>query len=147
MNKHFFIDPAGQTHTRNSKSRTYSHAVIFRKDYEVCRRQAANVMDIDVTNFNYAQKQVETEGWSEWTKEESKQRDRDLVAKYQNGYEFAQAMAAKRVEDTDRRNAEGYYDEWICRGWNGRLDLAQKEAAKLNWEDIAEVKIVEAQLI
>ena len=38
MNKHTATDPNGQIHTRNSKTRVYSHTVVARLDREACEK-------------------------------------------------------------------------------------------------------------
>lgn len=120
MHKHFIIDPNGERHTRNSRSRIYTHAVI---------QQQCRLGEIKWLLENAAMYQ---------------QRSERLI---DSPYYKQQALASaakyeKLAADHQAKYDAGSTTYFITLGWNGRLSLAQKLAATRS-----NTMIVEAQLV
>lgn len=154
-NKHFIIDPAGVVHTRNSTSRTYSHAVIARRSYDSA---LASAEAYRCPNYEYyrsiadgTSRHLAPRSWQ--TADQHAARLKAAVATALadlNGAESAEAyVAAKRAEAVARVEADeaaGEFDEWSVLGWAGRPDLADKLAASSrNRGCWADVTVLEAQ--
>jgi len=154
-NKHFIIDPAGVTHTRNSTSRTYSHAVIARRSYDSALASAEARRD---PNYDYYRAIADGTSrhlvaYSYRTAEQHAARLKAVVATalaHLDGADSREAyVAAKRAEAVARVEADeaaGEFDGWAVLGWAGRPDLADKLAASSrNRGCWADVTVVEAQ--
>lgn len=125
MHKHFIIDPNGERHTRNSRSRIYTHAVI----QPHCRL-----------------------GQIEWLLENAAMWRRRAAKEAASGQSFAFSNRDACLHDAEKcerlaAEHQAKYDAgsttyFITLGWNGRLDLAQKLAATRS-----NTMIVEAQLV
>lgn len=151
MNKHFIIDPAGVRHTiRNSKSRVYSHAVIFMPSYDYAVEQAAKPRSWMKSNYQFARDLAEGR--------KSYNHIGDAAANVAEGVEkmrgcdnaedYVQLCIKEAQEHVEMLRARGYYDNWIVEGWNGRLDLAQKSQAQVYGRPgVKEAHIVVAELV
>lgn len=171
MAKRFFIATLnGQTFTRSTASRAYTHMAAVRPSYDAALRNA-KADHCDVSNFNYwlamsqgisrseaRTGQVETQTLveyhtSKWTTPEQAQEraDRDQARAIENlkgattVEEYTAARLADRIAAVEAQKADGYFDRFQDAGWASRLDLAQKNAAshaaKAWW---AEAKVLEA---
>lgn len=113
MNKHTSTHPeTGDVATRNSKNGTYTHAVwVRRSDELIAKHRAAQVAHL-----------------REQAKRHQDEYD-ELVARWGNeqvdGWIASTTAQADRLETTEPES-----DEWGVITWCGRLDLAEKQAAK-----------------
>jgi hypothetical protein len=136
MNKHFFIDPAGDEHTRNSKTRTYTHAVIGKRSYDMDVRGASIGWEsTDHSNFKF---------YTVGNGQEDRSDDGVKARMLNNVDEYMEYKLADRLRKIEDKRREGYYDQWVCLGWCGRRDLAEKQLNQ--WPGYSEKRIVEAQL-
>lgn len=170
--KYFVIDPAGVEHTRNS-DRIYTHTVLMRGGYEYALANASDKAwdKTEARNFNYytalangthehAQYTPFTGYHPSFTAEkiaEIEERKQQEIAKrivdaaerikgFASAAEWCEAQRAKMIASVEESKAEGKYDRWFNVSWNGRLDLAQKEASKAQRHPSYEVIILPAQV-
>lgn len=149
----------GQTFTRTSQNRKYSHVVIWRPDYEAALIRASyGWKNLDFSNFHHSHAKVVGESKfldrKQWeTEEEHKERvEREVNAARENlngcetAAQYAEMMRQRRVDAVEQNNKDGYYRTWQVVGWCSRRDLAEKLAAtERNRARVAEVQIIEAQ--
>jgi len=112
--KYFAIDANGTKHTRNS-DRVYTHAVMIQDTYARC---IANATDAawDKTfksNFKFYQ-----------------QNEPAKVAAYADAAAYVAAVHAEMVAAVDQKKADGDFDKWGAASFNGRYELAAREAGK-----------------
>lgn len=150
-------DSNGFVHKRSTESRAYTHTVVVRGGYQHDLAGAADkAWDKSmVSNFEYylaiaedrspyyPTKRYRAENPAGWTAEQIAEEEAYLTA----GDAESKAKAVREVEghtvrsyvDAQRRDriaaveakkAEGHYEKWLNAGWCGRLDLADKLAAK-----------------
>lgn len=147
-----FTDPAGQPHQRTSESRTYSHAVISQRRYTSHLRDARNQSErLHRSNFDYYQRVVNTGIGNSYVS--SRLGSRDLTVTV-TADDYSRAMSALRgkpgmsfedylllvtteaIAEVERlREKTGFFTEWVCHGYCGRPDLAQKLASKTEAND------------
>lgn len=159
MNKHFAIDANGTTHTRNSENRVYSHCVAVRFSYERALAEAKKPHRSADSNFHHYAAFLD--GTSEFLKQRSWhtaeqhaeqvahdiEKAKEALAGCATVEEYSAMLIARSVGGVKKAKADGYYDRWHLMGWNSRLDLAQKEAARQrDRASVAEVAILEAKL-
>jgi hypothetical protein len=140
MNKFTAVDPAGLTHTRNSKDRTYTHTVVALPS-SVQRTLAATSPAMRKThrsNFVYHLNMANgTSKWLErtlWETEVSHiTRTKQEIAKAQNALrgcqtaqEYENMMVDADLARIKKAMTDGFYATYQNIGWCGRLDLAQK---------------------
>lgn len=140
MTKFTAIDPAGKTHTRTSKSRTYTHTV-FALPSSVTAFLWANSKEARKSHReNFAYYAEMANGTSSFldkrfyeTAEQNAERRANAMesaVKTLGGCQIAQeyeAMLVRRdLERIQKQREEGYYDTYQNMGWCGRADLAQK---------------------
>lgn len=140
------IDPAGQLHTRKTE-RVYTHTVLFKYSYEDQMREANRDQSVDGDNWEFSCRMVEWGGVyrgkrEKWHSDEEIARNlatnEALKAKANNRAEAIANGRAERVAHIEARKAAGFYEKWVNAGWCGRLDLAQKLAAKYSGSVIIE---------
>lgn len=133
------IDPNGATHKRTSVSRTYTHTVCSKPNYEYELKHASEPRIQDGINWGFSCQMV---AWGGLYKGERKSWDTDSyvaqqLARYtelKNEYSSREAAIEgerqKRIAAVEARMTSGHYRKYECHGWCGRLDLAQKLAAQ-----------------
>lgn len=119
-------DANGAIHTRKSE-RGYSHTVVYRnvKSEVMAQMQDAGWVKTDRSNYDYSVKLAT--GNHTWTCVTEKEiaKAKAIVENFTKE-EYVADELAKRIA-----SAENYdYTTWFNAGWCGRLDLAQKLAAK-----------------
>ena len=140
MTKFTAIDPAGKTHTRTSKTRTYTHTV-FALPSSVTAVLWANSKEARKRHReNFAYYTEMTSGTSSFldkrfyeTAEQNAERRASAMENAvktldgcQNANEYEAKMVLRDLQGIQKRRAEGYYDTYQNMGWCGRADLAQK---------------------
>lgn len=134
------IDAAGQTHTRSSLNRTYTHTVVFLPKIEADLARADHDQDLDGKNWEFACKMVAWGGVyggerKSYQTDEAVAQSLALNKKAMDEFASREAAIAGRRADRIARirkaEAEGYYQKWQNAGWAGRPDLAQKLAASI----------------
>lgn len=148
-------DPNGTTHKRTTQNRTYTHAVLYRASYERDMAYADSDHAVDGDNWEFAGRMVAWGGvYGGQHNRREYHTDEEIagqVAKYtalrDAATDRADAIAqarAKRVATVHQRRTDGYYDLYRVEGWCGRIDLAQKSAAKMQGRGFKDVLILEA---
>ena len=149
----------GQTFTRNSKSRVYTHCVVAKPSIEcaLARAQSKAARGLHRSNYRWYQKAITSEGrlheqYEYLTDEKYAEqceynlaRAVEALAGAQSEDEYVSREVSKELERIAAQDAKGFYDTWDECGWCGRFDLAQKLAAtKRNHEYYGDVVILEA---
>lgn len=153
--KYFAIDANGERHTRSSE-RAYSHMVVFKDDFarEMALSTDKSWAKQDARNFDYYARIAAGNDPYPSTNFRAEHPDRftaDEIAESQaradaenarrladakektDGHDAASYIAAckaDRIARLEAKKAKGAFDIFRCAGWCGRLDLAQKLAAK-----------------
>lgn len=154
MNKHTATDRNGLVHTRNSQGRAYTHCVAVRPSYERALAEAQKGWKNAASDYAYfaeraagrlEQYRWEDEGQFAIRLANEVKHAQEQIAGCANAAEYVEKTRAEMIARVEARKAKGYYDTFEVIGWNGRLDLAQKEAARQHGRaDLAEVCILEA---
>jgi hypothetical protein len=138
MNKHTATAPNGQTFTRNSKGRTYSHAILALHSEARSLRNvdAPGHTKIDRGAYEYLSRDVwHSNGFTYGAYGKGPalalgRRFKDaaaFLAAFPTEAEFLAARRAERLADHEQAVADGEFDQWVCLGWTGRPDLADKK--------------------
>ena len=149
MNKHYVIDPNGKTHTRNSKTRLYSHCVLG-------RRTNASLINGCAIDIRYQERQVRKYSdpveiekiCAEWKRmfgdsyEKTEERCKGWLENAQRNLERCRKTLAEYREKSER--GELIEPDWGSLGWSSRLDLAQKVADKHRADH--EVLVIQAEM-
>jgi hypothetical protein len=134
MNKHT-AEFRGKTFTRNSKTKLYTHMVVCRWSYEAEYKKANQEHSYDRENYRY------------YVKNGLKVDSRGNQVEGLTEDEYVNQMIYKRVSDIESMKEKGCYDSFRDGGWSGRLDLAEKNAAKYrNNPMYCDVHIVEVKV-
>lgn len=149
----------GQTFTRNSKSRVYTHCVVAKPSIDCAleRAQSKAARDLHRSNYRWYQKAITSEGrlfeQYKYVSDEqyAEQCEYDLaraveaLAGAQSEDEYISRKVGEELAGIAAQDAKGFYDTWAECGWCGRFDLAQKLAAtKRNHGYYGDVVILEA---
>lgn len=154
---YFVTDANGVKHTRSS-DRVYTHAVVSKGDYakHIAQANAQDWNKSERSNFKYYVSIAEgrdpypSKPWDrvayawankseEWIAEhdarmEANNAERVVDAKARvEGHtveSYCEGERLARIARIEQAKAEGHYDKFFCAGFTGRLDLAQKLAAK-----------------
>lgn len=139
--KYFAIDANGARHTRTTV-RTYTHMVVVCHNQERMRQSASSEAERKShgKNFDYHAREAGPNPQFSNTPEQLEEHKR-FAAMGREGYiEHCVQVQIARIN----QSGEGEYSNtWHDFGWCGRLDLAQKLAAK--WAHYGKVEILEAQ--
>jgi hypothetical protein len=129
----------GQTFTRTSATRVYTHMVVARSSYRYALEKA-QVVPCAESNFNFYRRALD--GSQPHTRPEYAA---ERLMGAETVEQFIELHRAAQVAKVEQQKAEGAFDRFGDCGWCGRLDLAQKLAAsKRAWPGYDEVHIVEA---
>ncbi|WP_181423052.1 hypothetical protein [Serratia marcescens] len=139
--KYFAIDANGARHTRTT-ARTYTHMVVVCHNLEKSRQGASSkeAKASHARNYDYHAREAGPNPQFRHSPEHMAEHKR-IAAMDRDHYVEICVLA-----DIERINKAGkgeYADQWHDFGWCGRLDLAQKLAAK--WAHYGKVEILEAQ--
>lgn len=148
-------DANGLTHTRSTKSRSYTHMVVIKRSYDAAIAAASDRhwAKTDASNFDYYLRIAEGRSShypsTRYCPQYPERYDAAAIADEEarlsasdaakvveakavvEGHTVASYVAqqlAKRLARVEALKAEGYYDRWCDAGWCGRLDLAHKLA-------------------
>ena len=140
MNTFTAIDPNGKTHTRTSKTRTYTHTVVglLSSTKATLAAMSPEARKLHRSNFKYHMAFVD--GTSQWPSRntfetelahlERTQRDKERSAVELDGCDNAEDYVNMKIVQAHRgireAVARGYYDTYQNLGWCGRADLAAK---------------------
>lgn len=133
------IDPNGKAHKRTSVSRTYTHTVCSKPNYEYDLKRASEPREQDGVNWDFYCQMVEWGGILDgkrrsWHTDEGIAAELAQAIEKKNEYPSREAAIEgkrqKRIAATEAAKARGYYNEYEAHGWCGRLDLAQKLASQ-----------------
>lgn len=151
MTKHFAIDPNGKTHTRNSKTRTYSHTVVAKIDPVSYAADGVRAAKNNALNYDFY---LTDRCYRNW-KGDPETRDirgkeyaspAEFQADYPTQDDFLESLLQDSHERDEAHLDEGYFDTFFNFGWTSRLDLAAKLAAKTIGQGFLQVTILEAQI-
>jgi hypothetical protein len=159
MTKFTAIDPAGRTHTRNSKDRTYTHTVVGLPS-PVRYTLAAMSPEMRKThrhNFKYHAAFVD--GTSKWLERKVWETDvhfatrtqqeiaaaKDALQGCQNAQEYENMMVDAALARIKKAMTDGFYATYQNLGWCGRHDLAQKLKITSENKGWVNVTILEAR--
>lgn len=128
------VSPAGNNVLR-STARTYSHAIFAQKSFAADIEIYGKVWEVDKSNYRYALKVIETKGaiYASHSTEEYRAKEvakAEIVAAHGSQEAYAKAECERRVAHCNADLKAGKYEEWVCMGFAGRLDLAQKAFAR-----------------
>lgn len=158
MNKFTAIDPAGKVHTRNSKTRTYTHMVVGLPSSVGATRAAMSpeARKMHRSNFKYHEailagvsKHLVLRSWQtfEMHVERVVELQQRALADL-NGCDAVEEYVQMKIEATleaiRHSMARGYYDTYQDLGWCGRADLAAKRKVSSENSGWVDVKILEA---
>ena len=160
MTKFTAIDPAGKTHTRTSKTRTYTHTV-FALPSSVTAVLWANSKEArKMHRENFAYYSEMASGKSSFldkrsyeTAEQNADRRANAMenavktlggCKSAQDYEYM--MVARDLDGIQKQRIAGYYDTYQNMGWCGRADLAQKLKTRMEnqnhaWTNVTVVEV------
>lgn len=158
MNKFTAIDPAGKTHTRTSKTRTYTHTVVGLPNATrtVLMAQSLEMRKAHRSNFKYHA--AYADGTSQWLTRNSWETEISHLSRTQqeiassvaelNGCDNAEDYVNMKIVEAHRgireAMAQGYYDTYQNLGWCGRADLAAKlkiTSENRGWVNVAVLQI------
>lgn len=158
--RHTATGPNGETFTRGSKTRRYSHVVIGRLSHDHAVAAAKSPLSQDNDRENFAHWSGLADGSSRFLVRGSWERDDVLYAERVaremreavdrlNGATTAEAYAADRLRQrlaaVEARKAAGEYDLFRDLSWASRRDLADKAAGSArNGTLYADVRVVPA---
>lgn len=145
---YFAIDANGKKHTRNSE-RAYTHTVVYQsiKSEGMDCALSPEWRKTEKKNYDYSVSCIENGKHKNLMSFEHYRNDAarhakdveesvDFLRGAKSFEEFAEARKAERVAAVEARD----YSIWHNAGWCGRLDLAQKLAAKYTGAKILEVQ-------
>lgn len=149
MNKHT-ATYNGQTFTRNSKTRIYSHCVAVRPSLDAARRHLETELtrDCHLSNYNFYR-----EGDSFITDYKGDIEPKYVAKREQFNIDFPTfdlylaTVRTKLENDLQNRVDAGDFEQFYVDGWNSRPDLARKLVDQnITRGDCAEVVILEVRV-
>lgn len=159
MTKFTAVDPAGLTHTRNSKDRTYTHTVVALPS-SVRYTLAAMSPEMRKTHrHNFVYHLNIANGTSKWLErglwetevshltrtQQEIARSKNALQGCQTAQEYENMMVDAALARIKKGMADGYYATYRNLGWCGRLDLAQKLKTTSENKGWVSVTILEAK--
>lgn len=152
MNRHYIIDPQGQKHTRNSKGRTYTHAVVVLTGAKFLEARRPNIAIAKMENDRMWDR-IENEAKGIFPKGEQWRGPKALASwqahavkwmtEHTREGDLAEAIA--HANKMFKQRVESGEDlRYGCVGWAGRLDLAEKLAAAQRVHGFEDVRIIPA---
>lgn len=158
MNKFTAIDPAGLTHARNSKDRTYTHTVVGLPSSVKATLNAMSpeARKVHRSNFKYhaafangTSKWLERKGWETEVQymtrtQQEIARSRDALRGCKTAQEYEAMMVDAALARIKQLMADGYYSTYQNLGWCGRHDLAGKLKTSSENKGWVSVTILEA---
>ena len=140
MNTFTAIDPNGKTHTRTSKTRTYTHTVVGLPSSTKATLAAMSPEARKLHRSNFKYRMAFVDGTSTWLARNTyetevqylkrTQRDKERSAVELEGCDNAEDYVNMKIVQDHRgirdAMARGYYDTYQNLGWCGRADLAAK---------------------
>lgn len=145
---YFAIDPAGRTHSRNSK-RVYTHCVVYQQSKARMIEWAHKMRESDLRNaryyldiikHGYAPNLMDFPHYRD--NKEAHARDVELAKDHLNGATTPEAYADRILSETLAKLETKDWTVWYNAGWCGRFDLAQKLANKYSDSTYAGVQIL-----
>lgn len=144
--RYFIVDPNGKRHTRTTKNRTYTHAVIARRNLDVALERARwpGWDELDRSNHAFYVREANpaTRRFGPYSDEKLAEYVRYAAM---TADEYVADQLKQRLDQVTQDVEDGDFDVYRVVGWNGRLDLAQKLAANPG-KHLKDVQIVEAQV-
>lgn len=158
MTKFTAIDPNGTVHTRNSKSRTYTHMVVGLPSCLVALRSAisSNFRKLNKSNFYYhkaladgTSKFLTKSGWEDDAQHAARcdreiKQATDFLRGCTTADEYADMQMHRMINVMHKRASDGYYDTYQSLGWCGRADLAHKlklSSENQNWIGVTIIEV------
>ncbi|MCW7561407.1 hypothetical protein [Serratia marcescens] len=140
--KYFAIDANGARHTRTT-ARTYTHMVVVLQNLDAGRAAVQNETHrkIHVSNYRHYCQEAATPPSPNHGEPAERRAFYNRVAAM-TCEEYVQMRISEERARIDEKGGE-FANDWADFGWCGRLDLAQKLAAK--WAHYGKVEILEAQ--
>lgn len=140
MNTFTAIDPNGKTHTRTSKTRTYTHTVVGLPSSTKATLAAMSPEARKLHRSNFKYHMAFVDGTSTWLAKKDWEGDAQHKVRVEveiehaaielDGCETAQDYENMKIVQAHRgireAMARGYYDTYQNLGWCGRADLAAK---------------------
>lgn len=138
--KHFVIDANGVRHTRNSKTRVYTHAVLYRESKAEDLKHVEKKWPHFDSNFWYHMAFINgTSKWldrSPWEKDDAQYNDRvkrdveratEALRGCQTPDELFALVKAEAIAFIEAKD----YSRWHVSSWHSTHKLAEKEALSL----------------
>ena len=146
------IDPAGVTHKRTSKGRTYSHTVVYKEGQAYADRR---VSAIEATRVSTEKSYTRLESTAANNPEPGRHssvwaHDTAFAIGYLAEHPSREVYVAKQVahaqEQFNDMIAAKRYLAYSNAGWCGRLELAQRLAASLSGRGYEDIRILTAKV-
>ena len=143
-NKYYVIDDNGFEHKRTSKSRTYTHTVLFQDSPEYALRMAERLDPYgnDSNHYDYMVSIAEGKTW--YAHFTQRNMDAAKAVTCLSKDEYCRGKRAERVRRVETDINNGLYGQWGNAGWCGRRDLAEKLLLKYTGERYRRAVIKEA---
>ena len=131
----------GQTFTRTSKSRVYTHVTLGLPSYEAAVRAASakGRLETHRSNYRYYVRSL-AEGVQDAHDQYYVDNAREQLAGIASEQEYIEAEVAKALARVEKARTEGYYETWADCGWSGNLALAEKNAAAHRNKDKSDIR-------
>ena len=134
------IDPAGKTHTRTSKTRTYTHTVVGLPSSTKATLAAMSPEARKMHRSNFKYHMAFVDGTSQWLRRNTFETEVQYLERAAmeiersavelDGCDNAEDYVNMKIVQSHRgireAMARGYYDTYQNLGWCGRADLAAK---------------------
>lgn len=128
----------GSAHTRTSKNRTYTYAILTRRSYEHALAQASQISTTDKKNHDFHVAMANGTDALSVKPDYRSQEDHDRqmagykahAAEAPNRDAYAVMKRDARVLAVEAMKKSGVYDRWSAITWCGRPDLASKELSR-----------------
>jgi hypothetical protein len=157
MTKFTAIDPAGKTHKRTSKERTYTHTVVALPSAPKAVLAATSKEARAMHRKNFVYHLEMANGTSKWLERNSWETEAQHAEREANGIdngmkalrgcknaqEYESVMTEISLAAIRERRAKGYYDTYQSMGWCGRADLAEKLKTSCENRGWIEITILE----
>lgn len=159
MNKFTAVDPNGTVHTRNSKTRTYTHTVVALPSSLASTMAAMSTAARKMHRSNFKYHMAFVDGTSQWLQRNTFETEVQYLERSameiersavelegcDNAEDYVNMKIVQAYRGIREAMARGYYDTYQNLGWCGRADLAAKLKATSEARSWVSVTILVAE--